>query len=285
MTRRLLVGMMMFAGALAGATPWESSGAQPPPPPDRGGRRGMPPRPNVLEKAFEWSGALAPGQRVVVRNVNGNIRVQPSTGKTLDIVANKFWRRGKPESVKIDATRFNSDRDVLVCVRWPGTTTCTESEYTHSSHGENDANDVMVELVIMLPAGANALLTSVAGDISVTDATGDLWASTASGRIRLGTSGTVHRAETSAGDVRVQMAKLPEREGRYAAVTGSVYVTIPENANANVEARTLHGEIRTDFPIAVTGPFSSRQLRGTIGKGGPRLVLESMMGAVRVLKQ
>lgn len=283
MTRRFLVTTMVFAGLVAGGTPWTASDAQPP---SRTGRRGgPPPRSNVLEKAFEWSGALAAGQRVIIRNVSGNIRVRPSTGKTLEIVANKLWRRGQPEAVKIDAVRINGDRDVLVCARWPGTTTCTESEYSHSSHGENDANDVMVEFIVMLPSGANALLTTAAGDINVMDVSGDLWASTAAGSVRLSTSGIVHRAETSSGDVRVQMAKLPEREGRYAAVTGSVYVTIPDGSNVSVDARTVMGEFSTDFPIAVSGPFSTRQLRGTIGKGGPRIVLESVNGAVRILKQ
>jgi hypothetical protein len=283
MRRRRLIRAVVLAGVIAGATPWfalDAQGAG-----GRGGRRGPPPRPNVQEKAFEWSGELTKGQRVIVRSLHGNIRVEPSTGKTLDIVANKVWRRGRPETVKIEATRINEGRDVLVCARWPGTTTCAESEYSHSSDGEVDANDIGVEFTIMLPAGTNAALHTTLGDITVNGASGDLRATTTLGRIRLETSASVYRAETTTGDVRVQMAKLPAKEGRYAAVTGGVSVTLPDGINANIDARTALGAVTTDFAIAIEGEFSSKQVRGTIGKGGPRLVLESVNGGVRILKQ
>ena len=285
MRRRRLISAVVLAGVIAGViagvTPWETAGAQD----GRGGRRGQPPRPQVLDRAFEWSGELARGQRVVIRSLVGNIRVQPATGKTLDIVARKIWRRGSPENVKIDATRINEGRDVLVCARWNASTTCTESDYS-TSGGDIDANEVVaVELMVMLPAGTHATIATTIGDIIVNGASGDLRAFTTTGRIRLETTETVLRAETTAGDVRVQMAKLPEQGARYAAVTGPVYVTLPDGVNASIDARTVMGEISTEFAIAVQGAFSTKQLRGTVGKGGPKLTIETVMGSVRIQKQ
>jgi DUF4097 and DUF4098 domain-containing protein YvlB len=279
MTRRLLITAAAVAGVLAGATPFDRAGAQ-----DRG-QRGRIPRPNVLQKAFEWSGELARGQQLVLRSLRGNIRVEASTGKSLDIIANKVWRRGAPESVKIEATRVNGGRDVLVCARWPGTTTCTDTEYSHSSSGDSGASDVRADFTIRLPAGTNAALMTTNGDITVNGASGDIRALTTGGSIRIETSETVPRAETTNGDIRIQMAKLPEQGVRYAAVNGSVHVTLPSDVNVNVDARTVNGTINTDFAIALQGPFSTKQVRGTIGKGGPRLMLESVNGSIRILKQ
>ncbi len=284
MRRRRLVHAVMLAGIVGGATPWSTADAQ-----GNAGRRGgrppQPPRPSVQEKAFEWSGELASGQRVVVRSVFGHIRVEPATGRSLEIVARKVWRRGDPAVAKIDVARINDGRDVLVCARWPGTTTCTESEYVHSSSGDHTGNDVYVEFTILLPAGTNASLNTTMGEIRVTGATGDIQAFTTNGDIRVETTGAVLRAETTNGEVRARMTKLPAREGRYSTVNGTVVVTLPDGINANIDAGTQLGSFSTDFPIAVQGAFSSKHVRGAIGKGGPMLVLESITRDVRVLKQ
>ena len=50
----------------------------------------------------EWrkSYQLSPGGRVEIRNVNGRIDVQPSTGNTVEIVALKSARAGTSEAAK-----------------------------------------------------------------------------------------------------------------------------------------------------------------------------------------
>ena len=66
----------------------------------------------------------------------------------------------------------------------------------------------------------------------------------------------------------------------FSSVNGRVTVTLPANASADVRASTVNGDIETDFPLTVTGRFGPRNMRGTIGSGGPLLTLSSVNGGV-----
>jgi DUF4097 and DUF4098 domain-containing protein YvlB len=72
-------------------------------------------------------------------------------------------------------------------------------------------------------------------------------------------------------------------------VSGSVTVSLPSGLDADVEASTVSGAITSDFPITVGGGsrrdgFSSRKLSGTIGRGGPRIELRTVSGAIHLEK-
>jgi hypothetical protein len=253
---------------------------------DAQGRRQ--PRPardeQVQNNAFEWRGELAQGQRLIVRNLNGRIAVEPAGGRTLDIVANKRWRRGTPSDVKIEATRVNGGRDVLLCARWTTTTECTESSYQTRGTWSND-NDTQVEFIIKLPAGSNAVLNTTNGDIEVTGASGAIEANTTNGAIVASSSDGPVEAHTTNGDIEVRMTKIPAKGTSYHTTNGSVTVSLPEGADANIKARTTNGRINSEFALSVSGVISGRSLQGTIGKGGPLLDIATTNGTIRIEKR
>jgi hypothetical protein len=236
------------------------------------------------KNAFTWSGELAEGARLTVRNLNGAVRVEAASGRTVEITATKRWRRGDPARVTIEATRVNSGRDVLVCAKWNPETECTENRYSSRSNGGMRSNDVSVEIVVRLPAGANLVANTVNGALEIRGATGEVRANTVNGGIEAESSGGPVSAETVNGSVRVRMARLPERGASYKTVNGSITITIPSSANANVVARTVNGSITTDFPITIEGSMSPRRLSGKIGNGGPTLEFSTVNGSVRLQK-
>jgi DUF4097 and DUF4098 domain-containing protein YvlB len=73
-------------------------------------------------------------------------------------------------------------------------------------------------------------------------------------------------------------------EAEFATVNGSITVELPASTAAEVDARTVNGGIETDFPLQVTGRVSRRRLNGTIGGGGRKLSLETVNGAIRLVK-
>ncbi len=234
--------------------------------------------------AFTWSGELAPGARLVARNLNGAIRVEVGTGRTLEIVAHKRWRRGDPAVVVVEATRINNGRDVLLCAKWTPGTECTESHYRSRVNGGMRSNDVSVEFVIKLPAGAHLTTATVNGGIHVVAASGEVRATTVNGSVEAESITGWVMAETVNGNVRVKMSQVPERGAEYKTVNGSIAVTLPPGLNATLEARTVNGSISTDFPVQVEGSISPRRLRGTVGSGGPRIELRTVNGSIRMLK-
>lgn len=238
-------------------------------------------------RAFEWSGELSQGQRLILRSLNGSVSVERAAGRTLEVIASKTWRRGNPADVKIDATRANGGADVVVCARWTANTQCDATHYSMSTNGSSRDNDTAVEFIIKLPAGANASLNTTNGSIEVLGASGSIEANTTNGEIISESSDGPVRARTTNGSIEVRMMKLPSRGASYRTTNGSITITLPEGADANVEARTTLGRVQSDFAVQASGSgiMSPRRITGTIGKGGPLLEISTTIGSIRIEKK
>ena len=72
---------------------------------------------------FNWSGAISDGNRIIIKNINGPIRVERSPSSQVEVSAEKRWRRGNPEDVRIVQPR-SSNGDVVICALWTEESTC-----------------------------------------------------------------------------------------------------------------------------------------------------------------
>ena len=68
-------------------------------------------------------------------------------------------------------------------------------------------------------------------------------------------------------------------------VNGSVELTFPAGLNANVSGELVSGSISSDFPITVEKGFGPKSFSGRIGTGGRRLKIETVNGAIRLVKR
>lgn len=237
----------------------------------------------VEVNAFQWGGELATGAKVTLRSINGSVSVEPARGRTLEISATKKWRRGDPAVVRIEATRVNSGRDVLVCARWTANTVCDENTYSTSGRWPQD-QDTSIDFIIQLPAGANASINVTNGSIEITGASGAIDARTTNGEITAESSGRVQAATTN-GNVNVTMMKLPDQGASYHTTNGTITLTLPAGLDADLQARTTNGSVSSDFDITMSGTMSTRNLVGRIGRGGPRLDLATTNGSIRIVKR
>lgn len=243
------------------------------------------------DEPFRWSGEVASGHWVYLRNLNGRVRVEPGTGNKLEITAEKRWRRGDPDDVEITVRQVGSGRgDVLVCAVWRDTNTrCDEDGYSVRSHfdgwfGRNRNGDVEVEFVVRLPQGVRVDVRSVNGSIEVDGATSEVLAHTTNGHIDARSSGGPVRATTTNGDLTVRVGALDSHDMEYRTTNGSITVELPATANADLDMHTTNGSISSDFPVTMEGTFSRRNMRGTVGKGGPLIRLSTTNGSIRLRK-
>lgn len=249
------------------------------------------------DEPFKWSGEVTGGHWVYVRNLNGRVRVEPGTGTRLEITAEKRWRRGDPDDVEITVRQTGSGRgDVLVCAIWRNTSTrCDEDGYSVRSNfdvrshfggwwGGGRSNDTQVEFTIRLPAAVRIDARSVNGSIEIDGATSDVIAHTTNGHVEARSSGGPVRATTTNGDVIVRAGALDTHDMEYTTTNGSITVELPASANADLDMRTTNGSISSDFPVMMEGTFSRRHMRGTLGKGGPRIRLATTNGSIRLRK-
>jgi DUF4097 and DUF4098 domain-containing protein YvlB len=204
-------------------------------------------------------------------------------------MAEKTWRRGNPDDVRIEVTRVGSgDQDVLVCGLWRDNTECDENGYRTRDERRNRDwdrnNDVAVDFVVRLPAGVKLAVSTVNGGVEVDGATSEVDASAVNGGVTARSSGGPVNASTVNGNIEVRMGSTGDDDLRFETVNGSVEVWVPDGLDAVVDMRTVNGRVGSDFPMTVSGRINPRSIRATIGRGGRRIQLGTVNGSVELRK-
>lgn len=237
------------------------------------------------ENAFTWSGTIPSGRRILVKNINGPIRVERSSSNRVEVSASKEWRRGDPDDVRIEQQRLSGD-EILVCALWSLESRCDEDGINtprSSRRNNNNRNDVKVSFVVRVPEGVRVDVATVNGDLEIVGATDEVKARTVNGTIEARTTGGPVRASTVNGDIDVAMGSLGDaRDLEYRTVNGTVTIEVPSNFSAQLDLSTVNGRVTTDFPITVSGTLSPRRLRGSIGSGSIRVNASTVNGGIRL---
>jgi hypothetical protein len=121
------------------------------------------------------------------------------------------------------------------------------------------------------------------GDLQASDIIGPLRLSTRSKDIRLtGVSGDV-RLQDENGSIELRVKKIgsTQIDNR----KGDVQIYLPDKAAFQVDARARNGEIQTDFDqLKVDDSNDQAVATGTVGSGGPRLVVNNEHGTIEIRK-
>ena len=238
--------------------------------------------------AFTLSERVPAGQWIRVRNVNGELRVRPSTSDRVEITATKTWRRGDPKDVRIQ-TYKSGDGSILVCAFWTENATCDEDGYQSHSDGWRRGdrnNDVAVNFEIRVPKGVKVGVWSVNGGVSVDGATSEVRASTVNGSVAAMSSGGPVQAKTVNGSVHATMGRFEGNQDLdFSSVNGSVIAEFAGDVDADIDLRTVNGRFQTDWPVTISGRIDPRHLRATLGKGGPMIKLSTVNGNVELRKR
>ena len=232
---------------------------------------------------FTWSGTLANGQRLEVIDINGSIDVVPSGSNLVDVRAEKTVRRGSASDVEIKVEQESGGLVVCTLYRRGDGTVPSGCRDDRKSRGQNSNNhEIKVTYTIRMPAGANLAAKTVNGSVEVRGLMADVHASTVNGGVTLETTGRA-TASTVNGNVNATVGLL-DRDSKFSTVNGKIVIAVGSSLNADVEISTVNGKIETDLPITIQGTMSRRSLKGRIGNGGPRLVLSTVNGSIRIEK-
>jgi hypothetical protein len=237
------------------------------------------------ENAFTWSGTVPAGGTLFIKNVNGAVDVARSTSGRVEVTAEKRWRRGNPDEVRIE--QKTSGDNVVICALQSEGATCDE----HGIRSErrmrwnNDRQDVSVRFVVRVPEGTRVDLATVNGGVDVRDVSTEVRANTVNGSITARSAGGPVYARTVNGSIAVSMGSLGRADDlEYETVNGSITLELPANFGAELELSTVNGRVSTDFPVTVSGTISPRRLRGTVGDGRTRVRASTVNGSVMLRK-
>jgi len=124
------------------------------------------------------------------------------------------------------------------------------------------------------------------GDLRLDSCLGDLVFMTSTGDAAIaGVEGSIN-AVTSSGDLEVMILPVGERDFRLSSSSGDIGVTYNTIANAGfqLDISTSSGSIEGDIPIKLE-EITRRRLRGIVGTGKSRVVIETASGDVRVFEK
>ncbi len=234
---------------------------------------------------FNWHGRLAAGKRLEVKGVNGDVRAVLASGAEAVVNARKHSRRSDPDEVEIKVVE--SEDGITICAVYPTPRRAREENNCKPGdrwHSNTENNDVVVDFEVQVPAGVEFNGKTVNGEMSAEGLKGDAHVSTVNGSVRVTTTGLAE-ASTVNGSVYAEMGRANwTDELEFSTVNGGITLILPGKLDTEVRASTVNGEIETDWPLMVSGRFSNRRIRGTIGAGGRALSLSTVNGEIRLKK-
>jgi len=141
---------------------------------------------------------------------------------------------------------------------------------------------------VTLPAGTPLRITTLSGDVDLSDLSGAITAKTVSGDLRLSAlTGPVSVSSVS-GDVKLNGLGGSAVEAK--TVSGDVDLSWPTAQAAELSLKSITGEVYADPAVSFTNlkqrSYVGYQLHGSYGQGsGPLVKLESVSGDVFFRKQ
>lgn len=238
----------------------------------------------ALAQDFHWDKALASGSEVSIHNVNGDVKVTPSTNG--HVTVNGFKRGSSRDADRLKTEVHESSRGISVCVVYDDSDSYCDEDgmHTHSRRGR-DWDNGRIDLEVSVPANVVVSAGSVSGDIDINGAHGDVEASSVSGDVHLSHLHAAGiRAHSVSGDVEVSVDDLADRgDLEFNTVSGDVTLNLPANLDADLSMSTVSGDIDSDFPLTIgNGRMSRRGMSARIGKGGRRLDVRTVSGDLRL---
>ena len=234
----------------------------------------------VIEESFR----VGDGGTLKIDTDSGSIQVVSHNSDTVDV---RVERKGKSrESMTIsfdhdgDDVRINGDnKKGLGIFNWGSSS---------------------VKFIVKVPSRYNVDLDTSGGSIAIAALIGEVEAYTSGGSIKLGkivgdvnvkTSGGSIKvddvagainAKTSGGSIRVSMSRQPEHDSKLSTSGGSVTAYLKSGIAVDLSASTSGGRVSSDFNV--NGSVRKTSIEGEINGGGPKLVLRTSGGSVRIEK-
>jgi DUF4097 and DUF4098 domain-containing protein YvlB len=165
-------------------------------------------------------------------------------------------------------------------------------------NGWGRGNRLKVSYKITVPEHYNLDVDTSGGSIKISNLVGTVNAHTSGGSISLGridglvdintsggsinvdeVTGTI-KAHTSGGSVNAKISQQPSGDSKLTTSGGSITVYLANDIAVDLTARTSGGRVHSDFDV--NGEKRKKSIRGAINGGGPKLVLKTSGGSVRI---
>ena len=252
------------------------------------------------QEDFRWSGRVARGRQIEIRGIVGDVRAELASGDQVEVVGRRSGDGARHVRIEV----VEGEDGVIVCAvypshgRWRGSDASRSRADGACSRGAAaepgfDAEDARVDFTVRVPAGVKFAARTVSGDVHASGLRSPVDVATVSGNVQVATTGPARAASVS-GDVEAAFGGTDGEEMEFASVSGDVVLRLGADVGAVVNANTLSGDIDSDFDLRMGSMTDDdarasgfdirigRQARGTIGRGGPELKVNTVSGSIRL---
>ena len=231
------------------------------------------------KETAEWRKTydVKPGGRLEISNVNGRIDVEPATGDSVEVVAEKSVRAASAEAAKDALNRIEIQEHVS-----PDNVRI-ETKVQRAPGSFFGGMNQEVHYKVKVPAALEVRVSTVNGGIDLTGLKGRVIAEATNGGVKAREVSGPIDASTTNGGVEVDLAQVTNSGAKLGCTNGGIKLTLPADAKASISARITNGGINTSgVNIETTGESSRRRLEGRMNGGGPRIDIEGTNGGIRI---
>ena len=128
----------------------------------------------------------------------------------------------------------------------------------------------------------NVTIVQTSGNIEIRNLRGDARLKSTSGKVVVDQEEGALDIATHSGSIKVSTELYSERDFNLETISGRLELLMPRGAGGEMTIATLSGDIDTHgLPLEVDH-FSKRELKGTFGSGGPKIMLRTDTGDIKV---
>ena len=233
-------------------------------------------------ESFRWTGTLGPRQSLEVKDVLGDVIVERISGDEIEVTTTAKARRSDASEVRVDVVEHADG--VTICAIYPTSRGRRENFCAPGSEGRMNTrdNDTHVEFRVRLPEGVRLTGSTVNGDVKALGLASDLVLSTVNGDVDVSTTGYAE-ATTVNGSIDARIGQMNSEDGlKFETVNGSVTLDLPDDLDADLDARWVNGDLDSTLPLRVEGRISRRRIQGMFGDGGAELSVSTVNGSIRI---
>jgi hypothetical protein len=229
----------------------------------------------ALTEELHQTYAITADGRIELDNINGDVHISS-------------WDRNE---VKLDAVKYADTKERLDEAKIE-IDAGQDHVSIHTKYKDHDLsfnwgshnNPASVEYTLTVPRTARLdEIKLINGGLDLSGGSGEVHASCINGQLNARDLAGPAHLSTINGKLDARFSQLSHSGVELNSVNGSVDLTIPSDAKAEIDAETVSGGIGNDFGLHVNHhQFVGHDLRGELGTGGPRIKLANVNGKIEI---
>ncbi|MDN3652028.1 DUF4097 family beta strand repeat-containing protein [Thalassotalea ponticola] len=223
------------------------------------------------EKRFELTGK---GQ-LLVENINGDVEISAWSENSVLV------------SARLQAKDSDDLQNISVVMKQNGNRITVETEFKDKGWGSRNQSG-SVDYTINVPATMDLReIELVNGSLKVDNVSGLIDADVVNGSVVATGLANDVEIESVNGKVEISMADTTkDARINIESVNGPITLSLAESFDAKIDASSGNGGINNDFGLEVIkGEYWGSELDAQIGDGNNRITLETVNGAISIVKK